>query len=165
MSKKISKVDHYDYSAEALWAMMQDPAYLEGKYQALQDIEFEVVEHTCDNDAVTIKVSRVVPADLPDVAKKVLGDTNQLMQTETWKRNGDSFDCDLDIDSPGKPIKITGKLNIKPTGDSSADWKVDMDIKASVPIVGGKIEGAVVKATESSLDLEYQYNNEWLSSQ
>lgn len=165
MSKKISKVDKYDFSAQALWNMMADPAYLEGKYEALQDISFEVVDHKSDADSLNIQVSRVVPADLPEVAKKVLGDTNQLIQKENWKRNGDNYECDLDIETPGKPVKITGKLKIVPTGDASADWHVDMEIKASVPIIGGKIEGAVEKETRGKLDLEYQYNCQYLENQ
>lgn len=164
MSKKISQIDKYDATPDQLMAMMRDAAYIEGKYQALGDISTTVEEHTATDDGMVLKVSREVPADLPDFAKKVLGETNKLVQTETWTKSGDGYVCDLDIDSPGKPLRITGKLQIVPTGEATSDWKVDMDIKASIPLVGGKLEGVVEKESRASLAKEYEFNKSYLAS-
>lgn len=164
MSKKIKKVDKYDATPDQLMEMMRDSAYIEGKYQALGDISFSVDEHTATDDGMVLKVSRTVPADMPGFAKKVLGETNDLVQNEKWTKDGDGYVCDLNIESPGKPLKITGKLSIQPTGDATSDWTVDMDISASVPLVGGKIEGVVEGETQTSLGKEYEYNKSWLAS-
>ena len=39
-----------------------------------------------------------------------------------------------------------------------------MDIKSSIPLVGGKLEGSVQKETLASLDKEYAFNKEWLAA-
>ncbi|MBK6764656.1 MAG: DUF2505 domain-containing protein [Micrococcales bacterium] len=163
MSKKISRVDKYQASADAVWAMLSDRAYVDSKYQALGDISTDVQTFDTSDSAITLKVERIVPADLPDFAKKILGDTNKLVQTEHWTASGGSYVCDLHIDFPGKPLKVTGRLEVKPTGDASADWVVNMDVKASVPLIGGKLEGVVEKETLASLDKEYAFNQEWLA--
>lgn len=162
MSKKISRVDKYNASADDIWAMLNSREYVDGKYQALGDISTDVV--TFDTgDSVALSVERIVPADLPDFAKKIMGDTNKIVQTENWTASGDSYVCDLHIEFPGKPLKVTGKLEVKPTGDATSDWHVNMEIKASIPLVGGKLEGVVEKETLASLDKEYAFNQEWLA--
>lgn len=39
-----------------------------------------------------------------------------------------------------------------------------MEISASVPLVGGKLEDVVKKETLQSLDKEYAFNQEWLAN-
>jgi hypothetical protein len=144
--------------------MLLDRAYVDAKYQSLGDISTTVKTHEGDETTMTLTVDRTVPADLPDFAKKVLGDTNQIVQKENWSSAGGGYMCDLQIEFPGKPLHVTGKLEVKPTGGDTSDWVVNMDIKSSVPFVGGKLEGVVQKETLASLDKEYAFNQEWLAS-
>jgi len=164
MSKKISRVGKYDASADAIWAMLGEREYVDQKYQALGDISTSVENFEPGEEAASLTVDRQVPADLPDFAKKIMGDTNRIVQQESWKASGGGYVCDLKIEFPGKPLHVTGRLEVKPTGDSSADWHVDMDIKASIPLVGGKLESVVQKETLASLDKEYAFNSEWLAN-
>lgn len=163
MSKKISRVDKYNASADDIWAMLNSRDYVDAKYQALGDISTDVVQFDT-GDAIALSVERVVPAELPDFAKKIMGDTNKIVQNENWSAAaGGGYVCDLHIEFPGKPLKVTGKLEVKPTGDATSDWVVNMEIKASVPLIGGKLEGVVEKETLASLDKEYSFNQEWLA--
>lgn len=164
MSKKISRIDKYQASADDVWAMLQDRDYVNGKYQALGDLSTTIDEFTPADGSLRLKVSRTVPADLPDFAKKILGDTNAIVQTENWSATGDGYRCDLHVAFPGKPLGITGVLEVRPTGDATADWHVNMDVKSSVPLIGGKLESVVEKETLASLDKEYAFNQEWLAS-
>ena len=161
MSKKISRVDKYNASADDIWAMLNSRDYVDAKYQALGDISTDVVQFDT-GDAIALSVERVVPAELPDFAKKIMGDTNKIIQNEKWSARGEGYVCDLKIEFPGKPLHVTGRLDVKPAGDANAAWHVDMDVKASVPLIGGKLEGVVVKETLASLDKEYAFNQEWL---
>jgi hypothetical protein len=86
------------------------------------------------------------------------------VQTENCGPVGEGSSCDLKIEFPGKPLHVTGKLDVNPTGDSTSDWVVNMEISASVPLVGGKLEDVVKKETLQSLDKEYAFNQEWLAN-
>lgn len=163
MSKKISRVDKYQASAEAVWDMLLDRAYVDAKYQSLGDISTDVVTHSGDDTSLKLKVDRQVPADLPDFAKKIMGDTNRIVQTENWSSASGGYVCDLQIEFPGKPLHVSGKLEIKPTGGDTSDWVVNMEVKSSIPLVGGKLEGVVQKETLASLDKEYAFNQQWLA--
>jgi Protein of unknown function (DUF2505) len=163
VATKLSNTDHYNATPQQIMAMMQDSGYASAKYTELGDVKFEVKSHEPDDNGLNVTVDREVNANLPDMAKKVLGETNQMVQSEVWRADGDSFVGNMTIDSPGKPITITATNVIKPVGDGS-DWTVDFEIKASVPLIGGKIEKMVAEETKASLVKEFAFNQDWLAN-
>ena len=66
--------------------------------------------------------------------------------------------------SPGKTVTIKGSMKMEKTGDDTSIWAVDFTIKASVPLVGGKIEKLVADETQANLAKEYTFNKEWLAN-
>ncbi len=66
MAKKVSRIDKYDASPDAIYAMLCDASYVEGKYQALGDVSSKVDDHTAGDGTLTLKVNRVVPSDMPE---------------------------------------------------------------------------------------------------
>ncbi len=163
MSTKAGTVDPYPATPDRIMDMLRDPAYVNAKYVALQDTKFEVLELAATADGMVLKVDREVEANLPDFVKKVLGETNRLVQSETWSKSGDGYAADVVIDSPGKPITIKGTMSIKPNGDGTSTWSVDFVIKGSLPLMG-KIEKIVAEETQANLAKEYEFNKGWLAS-
>ena len=164
MSQKVSNTDRYAATPDQMIEMMAKPDYLTAKYDALGDIEFKVEEQEPSDGSLALKVSRTVSANLPDLAKKVLGETNDLIQSETWSTNGDTKTAEIVIDSPGKPVKIHGTAEIKPVGAGECDYTVKFEIKASVPLVGGKIEKMVATETKENFVKEKAFNDSFLSA-
>lgn len=165
MATPAGVVDPYPTTPDGIMAMLQDPEYVKGKYEALADKKTAVLQLEKTADGHIFKVEREVDANLPDIAKKVLGETNHLIQTEVWHANANGgYDADVTIDSPGKPVKITGTMHVTPDGDANATWKVDFLVKASVPLVGRKIEQIVAKEAQDNLAKEYTFNKSWLAS-
>ena len=163
MSQKFSNVDRYEATPAQMIAMMSDPDYVQAKYEALGDLEFEVLEQEASDDALTLKVDRTMEANLPNVAKKVLGEKSRLVQTENWNTSGDTKTASVSIEAPGKPVAITGDFKIEPVGDGQCDYTASFEVKASVPLVGGKIEKIVVGETKDSLVKEEAFNSKWLA--
>jgi hypothetical protein len=158
VSQHISNTDRYSASPDQIMEMLQDPQYLTEKYQALGDISFDVVEQASSDTGLKITIQREAPA--PDSLKK-FGSTSKMTQTEVWTRDGDGYKCDMKIEA--NPVHINGKMTVVPVGEES-DWTADLDIKAGVPLVGGKIEKAVAEQSMQSMGLEKQFNDQWLSS-
>lgn len=164
MTAHAGVVDPYPTTPDGIMAMLQDPAYVKAKYEALADRKTSLLQLEATADGHILKIEREVDANLPEIAKKVLGDTNHLIQTEVWRSNGNGgYDADVTIDSPGKPVKLHGTMHVTPDGEANATWKVDFTIKASVPLVGGKIEQIVAKETQDNLAKEYTFNKSWLA--
>lgn len=164
MTKQAETVDPYPRDPEGLKQMYLDREYQAAKYQALQDRSTDIQELAETADGWRLTVERQVDANLPDLAKKVLGDTNRLIQREVWTKSGEDYLCDVVIDSPGKPVTITGSMKMEKTGPETSNWHVDFQIKASVPLVGGKIEAMVAEEAQANLAKEYEFNKQWLAS-
>ena len=162
MAKKAGTNDLYPGTPEQVMDMMRQKEYFQAKYVALQDHTFEILEHNPSPDGLTFKVDRTVQANLPAFAKKVLGETNRLVQRETWTRKGDGYHADVVIDSPGKPIALNGVMDITPKGATESMWKVEFTIKGSLPLMG-KVEDIVAKETQDNLAKEYVFNKKWLA--
>lgn len=162
MSTKVSNTDHYATSPDHLAELQGSADFINAKYTALADRKFAIKQQDVGDGTLTLVVERQVDANLPDIAKKVLGETNDLVLTENWRKAGDGWKADVKIDSPGKPMAITGNYELKPSGDGT-DWVVNFDIKASVPLVGGKIEKMVAEETKTNFGKEYSFISSYLA--
>lgn len=162
MAKKFKNTDPYAASVDQMWAMLGDQDYWLKKYEALgaENVQFQTFESGADS--IKVKTVREVPADLPGFAKKVIGEKNVVTQSEDWSRSGDSAHCDIHITVKGAPGATTGVMDIKPAG-SGVEWSADFDIKVSVPMVGGKLEGLMHKETSANFVEEKKFNDAWLA--
>jgi Protein of unknown function (DUF2505) len=163
MAKKISNTDRYDATPEEVLDMMRDESYWPAKYAQLGASEFTLKEFTQDGDALHVQGRRVVPADLPSVAKKVIGDTNTVTQTEDWTPDGDGYVCDFAVAIANVPGGVTGWMRIDPVGEGQSDWSLEYTIKVGIPLIGGKLEGVLKDETRTNLDEEFAFNAKWLA--
>ena len=163
MTQKLSNTDRYSATPDQIIAMMSDAGYLTAKYEALGDIKFNVDRQDASDGSLNLKISRTLGSNLPDLAKKVLGAQNDLIQTEAWSTGGAEKSCDFTIESPGKPVKISGTMQIVSAGDGECDYTTNFEIKARVPLIGGKIEKMLLAETQENLATEKDFNDKWLS--
>lgn len=163
MSKSFTNNDHYTADVDGMWAMITDRSYWEQKYAELgaTDVEWRTFDVT--DSAFTITTVRAVAANLPSVAKRVIGDTAVVTQTERWRREGDALSCDIEIATKNAPGGTTGTMSVVPAGDGS-DWLADFTIKVSLPLVGGKLEGVMHQETAANFRHEKAFNDRWLAS-
>jgi hypothetical protein len=163
MAKKFTNSDPYAADLDAMWAMLCSQEYWTKKYESMgaADITFE--QFDTSDTAFTVQCRRNVPADLPGFAKKIIGETNHVKQTETWTRTGDSARCDITIEVKNVPGGTTGTMSMASSG-AGVVWDADLDIKISLPLVGGKLEGVMLQETASNFKQEKVFNDSWLAS-
>ena len=164
MATKLSNTDRYAATPERLLDMMRDQEYWPAKYEALGELEFTLQEFARDGDALSVTSRRVVPADLPGFAKKIVGDKTVVVQSERWRKDGTGYTCDFDVTLDKVPGGMTGWMKIVAVGESESDWILEYRIKVGIPLVGGKFEGVMKGETEASLKKEFAFNSRWLSS-
>jgi hypothetical protein len=129
--------------AATVLKMFCDPAYHKALQEALGATHFRQVDHSDDGTRFMIKVSYEVKssAPLPGFAKKVLGETTSVTQTERWDRS--TKKGEVIVEPKGLPGKIRCATSLSEAGGSSTktfDWEVTVKI----PLVGGKLEELVV---------------------
>ena len=154
MSTKLSKTLTYDATAEAVSAMLDDPAFREAVLER-QKVERGSVD--IDGDHVTIEQVRPGHA-LPSFARTFVGDEIVIVQKETWTS---ATTADLELAIPGKPGEAAGTIVLEESGGRTTET-VTLEVSVRIPLVGGKVEGLVADMVRHALDREHEVGVEWL---
>jgi len=154
----------FDAPIERVWAMFTDQASHLAKFESMGHRDIDVLECTSTDDTFLIKVSRVVDFELPGFAKKVLSPTNTVVSVDEWRDNGDgTYSGTFMADTKGAPVDVKGTTHLEPAGDKT-DYRVTVQLKVNVPLIGGKIEKWAKGDTEKQLDQEFDAGDAWLAS-
>lgn len=153
--KKLTKTLTYDASAEAVAAMLDDPAFRE-EVLARQ----KVARGSVDISGDVARIEQVRSADdIPSFARRFVGDEIVIVQTETWTS---PTAADIDIAIPGKPGEAVGTLTLTESGGTTTET-VELAVTVRIPLVGGKVEGMIADLVEAALTVEQRVGAEWLA--
>lgn len=122
------------------------------------------VEHDVQVDGLRTVVRRVMPTDrFPDFARKLTGERLTLVETTTWHAEPDadgSRRADVSMQVEGAPVTSSATAVVSAEGDGAVE-QVDGQVTAKVPLVGGRIEKAVLPALEAALEAQVDAYREW----
>lgn len=155
----------YDADPAAVFAMLSDPAFQKAKLQATQPLSYEVDVAVGDGGGALVTSSRTMPTDqVPDRVRSFVGPTMKITQVEEWgpPRADGSRQGTLRVEVSGAPVRLTGTLRLAPDGGGTLEV-VEGDLKAGIPLIGGKIERAAEPAVMAAIQVEERTGREWLS--
>jgi hypothetical protein len=150
-----------------------DGATVEQVFAMLGSAEFR--EAVCDYQRVlhrTVTVdgageSRTIAIDqghatdrLPGFARKIVGEEIRIVQSESWS---DGSQGRITVTVPGKPGDMTGTATLVGDADGVTE-KVDMTVKVSLPLIGGKVEGLIADMLVKALRAEHHVGRDWLAA-
>ncbi|MCU1536736.1 MAG: hypothetical protein JWP82_1087 [Humibacillus sp.] len=161
---KLSETMTYAAPPATVYAMVTDPAFQERKC-----VESGATEHASAvspvGDGHRVVTKRDLPADnLPDFARSMVGGTLSVTETYEWgAAAGDgSRTGTLVVEVAGAPIALRAAVRLVPTAGGS-QITVDGDLKAGVPLFGGKIEKAAAPAVTGAMRSEQRTGTAWLA--
>jgi hypothetical protein len=148
---KLKETFSYPAGVEAVFALISNDAFRTGAAEASHGRDVSTtVEHDGDDTVVTLV--RTQPANIPDFAKKFVGDAVKIKQIERW--HAPSADgtrtATLSMKVVGQPAGFKGTATLAADG-KGAEFVVAGDVKVDVPFVGKKFEPIIAKAVEASL--------------
>ena len=155
---------HYAAEPNVVFAMLTDKAFQDRKLGQTGALSWTVEVRTEAGGAV-LTSTRALPTDqVPDAFRSLIGSQITISQTETWgpadpsgARTGT-----LLIEVAGAPIKMTATLSLSASGSGTVEL-VDGELKARVPLVGGRIERAAEPAVRAAIDAEERIGQAWLA--
>ncbi len=163
----------FDKGVDAVFAMFTDDEYQRQKLVDAGHRNVEVLEcgPTADGASIRIVSRRTVAVEVPGVLKRVLPATNTVTQTDQWDaepQDGARVGT-WTVDIKGVPIHLSGSMRLeagtsektgKPVKTKSIET-IDGVVKASLPLVGGKLEklayGNFMDATAQEQDFSYRW--------
>lgn len=115
--------------------------------------------------AFTLVTVRALPTDrVPDMAKKFVGSSVQVTQTEKWSAPdaAGSRNASVDIAVAGVPVSVSGSETLSATGEGST-FAIDAKVASSIPFIGGKIASAAEPYLGKALNMQAAQVNAWLA--
>ena len=148
----------YDASPAEVFEMLADPAFREAVSAAMDVVSADVaLERTDDGFTLTNDMVQKT-AGLPAFATKLFGDTTRALQVEDWSSPAGGT---LRIETPGKPTSASGTIRLEPRGSGTTEV-VELEIKAKIPVIGGKIAGVFADHVREGMDVEHGVGRAWL---
>lgn len=151
----------YDAPLSLVHAMLLDPAFRRFAAARSGVLEVDVtVEERGTGHVVTI--DQLQPTQgVPAFAKKFAGESTRAVQVEEWESPSR---CRLSVDTPGRPTEVRGSYAL-----SEADGRTTQvftgEVKASVPLIGGKLEKLIGDLFTQGRDVEARSGNAWLAGE
>lgn len=166
MSTDLHVVQQYPAAPEAVFALLGDRSFLEGRLAASGGLEPSVDEVTAAGegaDRTLVVVSRQsIPASvLPSMVASMIPGDPVTVRTERWRAEGDGFRADFDVVVKGAPASMKGTMALSPAPEGST-LTVDGSATVPIPLFGGKIEGVIVEQVESLLQAEERFTRSQL---
>lgn len=151
-------------SPEQVFAMGTDSTFRAAVCEATRAKNYDVDITPHQDGRASVTVRRTLPADLPSVARRILGETVNVVQREEWSvaTTTGARTADLVISISGQPVQMVGSVVLEPAG-GGVRMRIRGDVKVSIPFVGATIEGVVAKAIVAAADKEQQTGRRWLS--
>ncbi|MGN6574525.1 MAG: DUF2505 domain-containing protein [Nocardioides sp.] len=151
----------YDAPAHDVWAMLADPAFRQKSCEAMRVVSANISVDP-DGDGMKVRIEQVQRTEgIPSFAKKFAGDTTEAIQVEEWQ---DPRSATMTVTTPGKPTRITGTLSLDSDGARTVET-FEGEVKVSVPLIGGKIEGLMAELFRKGMDKEHSAGVAWLAGE
>jgi hypothetical protein len=155
----------YDADPATVFDMLTDAAFQERKCAATGALESEVEIERFPDGGATIRTRRTMPTDqIPDFARTFVGRTLDVVQVDDFgapdvdgRREGNVI-----VEIKGAPVRFAGSLALGPSPAGTLET-VDGDVKASVPLVGGRLERALEPALQAAIRVEQREGIAWLA--
>jgi Protein of unknown function (DUF2505) len=155
----------YDADPATVFDMLSDHAFQDRKLGQTGALSWEVQVQPQNGGAVIVS-RRALPTDqVPDAFKAMVGAQITIAQTETWGAAAadGSRTGTMDLEVVGAPIRMQAKLSLSATAEGGSLERVDGELKARVPLIGGRIERAAEPAVRAAIDAEQRIGQAWLA--
>lgn len=158
---EMQKQLRYLAGPDDVFTMLCDEAFRTEVAKATHARDFDV-SITSRGGRATVRISRVMAT--PDLAKKLVGDTMEVVQVEDWGLPGadTSRHADWSLEIPGKPGSMHGTMALTASGEGTIQ-SIRGQVSVKIPLVGGKLEKEITKAVESGIRTEGEIGTRWLA--
>ena len=168
MTRQLRYASDYPYPTEEIFRAGIKPEYIEAEAGYLKHEEAEILDITEDGAAGgRLTMTYKVETNLPSWAKKILPSRNTITESHVWHPAAadGSRTYTFDVDIATVPAKAKGSATIRPTGEASCRVETEIEINASMPLVGGKLEDLVARDLGATVEGKMAFMEVWMKEQ
>lgn len=148
-------IHSFNADPDAVFALMTDADTLIERCKNLGEKDITCsVEQNGRKTVVTL--NRTVKRDLPKVLAAMFSAENTIRMHEQWESIGSTYMGSYTAEVVGQPVALSARFKLKPT-DKGCEYSIDYQCKASIPLVGKKIEDFIISQTAGGLEQEINW--------
>lgn len=154
-------IHHFSQDADDVFAIMTNADMLA---QRCKDLGEKNVQCSVEENGrkTAVNLSRTVKRDLPKVLAAMFSAENTIKMKEQWETIGSTYMGSYTAEVVGQPVALSAKFKLKPSADGGCDYSIDYQCKASIPLVGKKIEEFIISQTAGGLEQEISWTRKKL---
>ena len=160
---KISAIIDYTATPEEVFDMLADEDFQNQKCIAT-GARHHTVSISYRNGRTVVVCHRDMPSDrFPSYVKSMVGETLGVTETQDWGPAGPEGvrDGRLTVHIATAPVSLHGTLSLTHGGQGCVEY-IEGDLKAKIPLLGGKIEQSAAPAIRSAIRVESETGIAWL---
>jgi hypothetical protein len=137
--------------------------YLLYRYKEPKQLDFSLDILRNDDGHHEVRIVRVYSTEqVPRMARKLLGQQLELIQTQHWSRSGPTFNGGMRMEVAGVPGFIEGQMSLTDHAAEQSRMQAQGNVKVKVPIIGGQIEKLLLDRAEEGFSKSMDSIAEWL---
>ncbi len=146
---------HLAAGVERVEAALVDPAWYEAVHASEAVWGPELLEVDADGgDLVWLRVRYRFRGRLNAAAARVVDPARlSWVEVSTLDRRTHSIELRVEPDSHAEKLRFTGSIVLRPQGEVTRR-ELDGEVKVRIPLVGGRVEGAVVSGLREHAEVE-----------
>ena len=155
----------YSATPGDVFAMITDKSFQERKLGQTGALSWDVQVRLETGGGAVVTSRRAMPTDqIPDAFRTFVGKQVVISQTETWGPPGadGARTGTLVVELGDAPIRMNASLSLVVASPGTVE-RVDGELKARVPLIGGKIERSAEPAVRAAIAAEERIGVAWLA--
>jgi hypothetical protein len=156
---------HYDAEPAAVLEMLTDVDFQEQLLTRTGALARQV-EVTRDSAGCLVRTVRELPAHgVPEPFRALVGRTVRMLQSVRWTSAAPgTYSAEILVSLDGVPVSLTGTIRLRPYGVAGAVEELTGELRAKIPILGGRVERSIEPLLRSGLRAEESLGHDWLAA-
>ncbi|SED10349.1 Protein of unknown function [Rhodococcus jostii] len=165
VSRRIEHSSSYAFPVAQVHAGLITEQYWRDRLDRVGGPGATLDEVTTGPGTISVAMSQSIPAEhLPSIVSKVRSGDLVIKRTETWGTlDGDRAEGTFTAEVQGAPATISGTQTLTATG-SGSNVQVEGKADVRIPLIGGKIEGAIADEVLRLIAKEQGFTEQWLGA-
>lgn len=146
----------YALGPDGILEIISDEEFQEEKCRATFAVDYEASVQT-RGGRILVTTERSMPMDnLPEIARGFMGDKLVIHETQEWSGPNAAglYTADLKVHIEGAPITGRGRRLLAPDDAGGSHDQIQLVIKASIPLIGRRIEEAAAPPVGAAAEIE-----------
>jgi len=142
--------------ADKVFDRLTDADFLVDRCLALGELSADCTVEE-EDDEVVITLTREVERHLPAFLSRIFDSRQTVEMVERWNTRGATLEGRFTLKVEGQPVTVEAVMTLEPEGKGGCVYSVEHSAKASIPLIGRRVESFIIGQTEAGARAELDY--------